>query len=87
LLPNVEDDGWYHIPQRGDVTKAKWPQPTPGAFNYYHESSRHLIQCILQDTEPLINVDWGLHITEMMAAAVESSRTGTRYEMTTTLAI
>jgi predicted dehydrogenase len=87
LLPHVEDDGWYHIPPRGDATKAKWPQPTPGAFNYYHESSRHLIQCILEDTEPLINVDWGLHITEMMAAAVESSRSGARYEMTTSLAI
>ena len=76
LLPEISDDGWYHIPLRGDQTKAKWPQPTPGSFNYYHESSRHLIQCILEDRDPIINVEWGLHITEMMAAAVESSRTG-----------
>ena len=85
LLPQVEDDGWYHIPLRGDTSKAKWPQSTPGAFNYYHESSRHLIECILEDRDPLLNVEWGLHITEIMAAAVESSRTGKRYEMTTTL--
>lgn len=85
LLPHVDADGWYHIPVRGDTSKAKWPQPTPGAFNYYHESSRHFIDCILQDREPVVNVDWGLHITEMMAGAVESFTTGRRYEMTTTL--
>ncbi len=87
LLPNVDKDGWYHIPLRGDRSKAKWPQPTPGEFNYYHESSRHLIECILEDKEPLINVDWGLHITEIMAGAVESSRSGRPHKMTTTVAV
>ena len=85
LLPQIDTDGWYHIPLRGDRSRAKWPQPTPGAFNYYHESSKHLIDCILEDREPLVNVDWGLHITEMMAGAIESSETGRKYEMTTTL--
>ena len=85
LLPQVDADGWYHIPLRGDRSKAKWPQPTPGAFNYYHQSSQHLIDCILEDREPLVNIDWGLHITEMMAGALESSETGKKYEMTTTL--
>ena len=85
LLPHVSDDGWYHIPPRGDGSKAKWPQPTPGAFNYYHQSSQHLIDCILEDREPLVGIDWGLHITEMMAGALESSRTGERYDMTTTV--
>ncbi|MBT4502231.1 MAG: Gfo/Idh/MocA family oxidoreductase [Gemmatimonadetes bacterium] len=85
LLPEVEEDGWFHIRGRGDGSKAKWPQPTPGAFNYYHESSKHLIECILEDREPIVGVDWGLHITEMMAGAIESSQTGRRYDMTTTL--
>jgi len=85
LLPGVDEDGWYHIPYRGDGSRAKWPQPTPGAFNYYEESTQHLIDCILEDREPLVNIDWGLHITEMMAGALESARTGTRYMMTTTL--
>lgn len=85
LLPHVGADGWFHIPLRGDSSKAKWPQPTPGAFNYYHQSSQHLIDCILEDREPLVNVDWGLHITEMMWGALESSRTGQVYQMTTTL--
>ena len=87
LLPSVDADGWFHIHPRGDGGKAKWPQPTPGAFNYYHESSRHLIECILADREPLVNVDWGLHITEMMVGTVESSRTGRRYKMQTTLEV
>jgi predicted dehydrogenase len=85
LLPHVDDDGWYHIHARGDFSKAKWPQPVPGAFNYYHESSRHFIDCILNKRDPVVNVDWGLHITEMMVGALESSRTGNLYEMTTTL--
>jgi len=87
LLPHVDDDGWFHIPVRGDPSRAKWPQPTPGAFNYYHESTQHLIDCILEDREPIVNEDWGLHITEMMAGALESSRTGERYDMTTTVSV
>jgi len=85
LLPEVDADGWFHIPLRGDVCQAKWPQPTPGAFNYYHQSTQHLIDCILEDRQPVVNVDWGLHITEMMAGAAESYTSGQRYQMTTTL--
>lgn len=85
LLPEVSDDGWFHIPLRGDRSKARWPVPVPGAFNYYHESSRHLVECIIEDKEPLVNVDWGLHITEMMYGALKSSQTGELYHMTTSL--
>lgn len=85
LLPHIDADGWYHIPTRGDSSKAKWPQPTPGAFNYYHESSQHFVDCILEGKDPLVNVEWGLHITEMMAGALVSSQSGQRYELTTTL--
>jgi len=84
LLPSVDEDGWFHIHSKA-TGRSKWPQPAPGAFNYYHESSRHLVDCILQDAEPIPNIDWGLHITEMMYGALQSSRTGTLYEMTTTL--
>jgi predicted dehydrogenase len=85
LLPQVDSDGWFHIPLRGDRSKSKWPQPTPGAFNYYHQSTQHLIDCILEDRDPIVNVEWGLHITEMMAGAVISAETGQRYDMTTTI--
>lgn len=89
LLPldqgHFDDEGWYHIAPTGDHSKAKWPKPVPGAFTYYHESTRHLVDCILEDRDPIINVEWGRHITEMMVGALESSCTGLRYEMTTTL--
>jgi len=84
LLPHVDADGWCRMPARGDLSKARWPQPVPGGFNYYHESTRHWINCILEDRDPLINVEWGRHINEMMCGAIESSRTGRRYDMTTT---
>ncbi|HHE73273.1 MAG TPA: Gfo/Idh/MocA family oxidoreductase [Chloroflexi bacterium] len=87
LLPAIDADGWYHIPLRGDLSRAKWPQPTPGAFNYYHASTQHFIDCILEDRDPMLNVDWGLHITEMMVGAAVSAKSGCQYEMTTSVDI
>ncbi len=55
LLPNVEADGWYHLYPHGDFSKAKWPQPVAGGFNYYHASTQHFVDCILEDREPLVN--------------------------------
>jgi predicted dehydrogenase len=87
LLPHVDADGWYHIERQGDMSKAVWPKPLPGGFNYYHASTQHIIDCILNDCDPVVNVEWGLHITEMMCGAIESSRTGKRYELTSTLEV
>ena len=75
LLPEVSADGWFHIPARGDHSKAKWPQPTPGAYNYYHASSQDFIDSILEDRDPVPNLDWGLI----------SYQSGQRYDMTTRL--
>jgi predicted dehydrogenase len=85
LLPEACSDGWYHIRPQGNVRKAVWPKPIPGGFNYYHVSSQHLMDCIIEDRDPVVNVEWGRHITEMMYGAIESSRTGERYTMTTSL--
>jgi predicted dehydrogenase len=85
VLPHVDETGWYRLPLAGDVSKAVWPKPIPGGFHYYHVSTQHLIDCILEDREPLINVEWGRHVTEMMTGAMDASHSGTRYTMTTTL--
>jgi predicted dehydrogenase len=85
LLPRIDKDGWYHIAMRGDPHRAVWPQPVPGGFNYYHESSKHFVECIIEDRDPVVGIDWGLHITEMMCGAIQSARSGKRYEMTTTV--
>jgi predicted dehydrogenase len=84
LLPEISEDGWYHVPGVRNPDPRSGPWPKPSSFDYYSESSKHLISCILEDKEPIPNVDFGRHITEMMFGALESARTGRRYEMTTT---
>lgn len=85
LLPETDETGWYHIDQPvNDSPRAgAWPRPSR-FFDYYAESTKHLTDCILEDRDPIPNVEWGRHITEMMYGALESAKTGTRYEMTTT---
>jgi predicted dehydrogenase len=84
LLPEAGPDGWLHIPVTGDPARTPWPRPTVGGFHYYHESSAHFCDCIREDRDPSPNVEWGRHINEMMIGAIESARTGRRYEMTST---
>jgi len=85
LLPQVDENGWYHIDTPPTPPGSRgWPHYPPGSFNYYAESTRHLCECILNDTEPLTNADYGRHITEMMFGSIESAKTGKRYDMTTT---
>ncbi|MEZ4864452.1 MAG: Gfo/Idh/MocA family oxidoreductase [Caldilineaceae bacterium] len=85
LLPNVDADGWWHLPQQSKLDKAMRSPAKSGVFNHYHQSTQHLIDCIRDDRDPLLNVEWGRHITEMLLGALESARTGKRYQMTTTL--
>jgi predicted dehydrogenase len=87
LLPAVDEMGWYHMEDPYGPPPAGSTLPKPRGFNYYEESTAHLIDCILNDKEPIPGPEWGLHITEMMWGAVVSSRTGRRYQMTTTLAV
>jgi len=84
LLPETDEHGWYHIPPK---VKKSVPWPKPGGYNYYHESSKHLLECIAEDRDPVINVEWGRHVTEMLTGAVESAQTGQRYEMTSSVDI
>ena len=84
LLPSTDAEGWYHIEYERHPP-SPWPVPPKGSWVYYHESTKHLVECILEDRDPVINVEWGRHITEIMWGSLESSRTGKRYEMTSTL--
>jgi len=85
LLDDPDEDGWQSFEKEGDLSKAKWPKPTPGGFNYYHESSRELLECIEEDRDTLLDEDWGAHINEMLSGAAESARTGKKYVMTTSV--
>lgn len=84
LLPHTDEDGWYHIDPE-PLPPSPWPIPAKGSWIYYHESTKHLAECILEDRDPIVNVEWGRHITEIMYGVLESNRTGTRYQMKTTL--
>jgi predicted dehydrogenase len=84
LLPHTDADGWYHIDKK-PLPPSPWPIPPKGGWIYYHESTKHLAECILEDKDPIVNVEWGRHITEIMYGVLESNRTGTRYHMKTTL--
>jgi len=46
------------------------------SFWYYYASIDHLVECILADEEPLPNVEWGRHVTEILEKSVESARQG-----------
>ena len=83
LLPRTDEDGWYHIDPE-PLPPSPWPIPAKGSWIYYHESTKHLVECITGDAEPIVNVEWGRHITEIMYGVLESNRTGARYEMTST---
>ena len=85
LLPETDEDGWYHIeqPVNKSPRAGAWPRPSR-FFDYYAESTKHLTDCIIEDKDPIPNVEWGRHVTEMMFGAIESSKTGQRYDMTTT---
>jgi len=83
LLDAPDENGWMSFEKQGDLSKGKWPQPVPGGFNYYHESSRELCDCILTGRQTKLDVDWGAHINEMLSGAAESARTGQKYQMQT----
>ena len=85
LLRDPDADGWETHMKEGDLSRGKWPKPTPGGFHYYEESSRELIDCILAGRATLLDEDWGAHINEMLSGAEESARTGQRYMMQTSV--
>lgn len=85
LIGSTDEFGWRDFPVEGDWRSRVWPKPVPGGFNYYHESSSELMECIRQDRDPFTNVEWGRHINEMLTGAIESARSGRRYTMTSTI--
>jgi len=47
-------------------------------------SIEHLIDCILNDKEPLPSVEWGRHVTEIMIKSLESAKSGLTANLSTT---
>lgn len=47
-------------------------------------SVEHLIDCILNDKEPLPGIEWGRHVAEIMVKSMESARSGVAANLSTT---
>lgn len=65
-------DSWYITP----VEEVPW--------NYVKVSTKHIIECVTEDKEPLPNISWGAHVSEIMIKSLESARSGRTMELTTT---
>ena len=54
-----------------------------GRWRYTEASTKHLMDCITNDKEPLASVEWGRHVSEIMIRSIESSRTGRAIDLAT----
>jgi predicted dehydrogenase len=64
-------DPWYVIPME-DV---QW--------DYMEASTKHIIECVAEDKDPLPNISWGAHVSEIMIKSLESARIGKAMDLTT----
>ncbi|MEM1558039.1 MAG: Gfo/Idh/MocA family oxidoreductase [Thermoproteota archaeon] len=64
-------DSWYTISMEG----SQW--------DYMEASTKHIIECVAEDKEPLPNISWGAHVSEIMIKSLESARTGKAMDLTT----
>jgi len=58
--------------------------PTLSLKDRVEASIDHLIDCVLNDKEPLPSVEWGRHVTEIMIKSMESARSGQAANLSTT---
>ncbi|MBO3800555.1 MAG: Gfo/Idh/MocA family oxidoreductase [Candidatus Brockarchaeota archaeon] len=65
-------DSWYVIP----MDDVQW--------DYMEASTKHIIECVAEDKDPLPNISWGAHVSEIMIKSLESARAGKAMDLTTT---
>jgi len=71
-----EIQGWFMFDERS--------LPTLSLEDRTKTSVEHLINCILNDKEPLPSVEWGRHVAEIMMKSMESARSGQAVNLSTT---
>ena len=65
--------GWYHFPGNA------FP-----AWRYTEGSTQHLHDCIVNNTEPVATIEWGMHVAEIMIRTVESAEQHRILDLVTT---
>ncbi|RLI25829.1 hypothetical protein DRO57_02885 [Candidatus Bathyarchaeota archaeon] len=63
--------------------KVDWDSVGGRWWNYYAASTKHFLGCIVKDEEPIPNIDWGAHVSEIMIKSIMSSRTNRIMEVET----
>lgn len=53
-------------------------------WDYYEASTRHFLECIAENGDPIPGLEWGAHVAEVMIRALESARTGRTLEVAST---
>jgi predicted dehydrogenase len=85
--PAVGVRGWLRHEEsyRGSLTpNLAWDDTPRWTFA---EGVRHLVECVVEDVEPLIGGELARHMLEIMEAAVESARSARVVELTTTFSL
>jgi hypothetical protein len=52
-------------------------------WDYMEASTKHIIECVAEDKDPLPNISWGAHVSEIMIKSLESARIGKAMDLTT----
>jgi len=78
-LASFKEKYWAY-PQMGWFSPIGWGR----YFDYYSADVDHLVDCILEDKDPLPNVEWGRHVIEILTKSLESARVGRTLDLTTT---
>ncbi|MBS7612769.1 Gfo/Idh/MocA family oxidoreductase [Candidatus Bathyarchaeota archaeon] len=74
----------YKTIKMREWVKVGWDTISRRGWSYYEASTKHFLECIVEDKEPIPNIDWGAHVSEIMIKSIESSRTGKTLRMETT---
>jgi predicted dehydrogenase len=78
-----------HLAQAGEAWRQispSFPGEAPGraAGPDHHLGVEHLVDCILNDWEPVLSMDHALHVVEIIERAALAAATGQHQEMTST---
>jgi len=79
---SMKRDSKYRVPVRKRGGPGEWFsfKTMPDAQNQLV----HFVDCITNDEDPLPNVEWGRHVSEIMIKSLDSARTGKALEIEST---
>lgn len=86
-VATLDKDSPYHVSDRRRGGGAGWyhfPGNAFPAWRYTAGSTQHLHDCIVNDTDPLPSMDWGMHVSEIMIKSFLSAQERRALDLETT---